>query len=134
MAKRNLWDSLLEPINPHLCVLLGVLNILYGAWGVLPGASEPLAYLDFLGMGDVWSVITLLMGIILFFIHKWGEPSQLSFPMSINGVLWAVMSGLVLFGDVHSNLWVLMGGVAIYSIFVSANLHTHFGYKRKINN
>lgn len=126
MAKRNLWDSLLAPINPHLCVLLGALNVLYGAWALLPGATEPVAYLNFYDIGFVWGIACFVLGAILVIIQKWGEPSQLSFPMAINGVLWSVMSGLAFFGDMHANLWILMGGVAVYSIFVSANLRTHF--------
>lgn len=128
MVKRNLWDSLQEPINPHLCVLIGILNVLYGLWAILP-FTDPLdvyPYMDFFVPGQFWGGCILLLGLVFIVIQKWGEPYMLGTLMAFNGILWSIMSALVCLGDWTTNIWILMGAVAVYSTFVAANIKTNF--------
>lgn len=137
MVKRNLWDSLQEPINPHLCLLLGILNVLYGLWALLPFAENPIEayeFLDLIAPGQFWGGCVLIIGLVLVTIHKWGEPYMLGSLMAINGILWTVMSALTALGDWQSNVWILMLGVAVYSTFVAANLKTNFKAPRNKKN
>ena len=128
MKNKDLWDSLLEPINPHLCVLLGFLNIAFGVLGLMPGASGSPVYsfLDAVAPAPIWAIISIAVGVMLVSLHKWGKTRDLVVPMWINGILWAFQATVVLFSDWNSSGWLIMGFIAVYSLFVAANFKVNF--------
>lgn len=128
MKNKDLWDSLLEPINPHLCVLLGFLNIAFGVLGLMPGASDSPVYsfLDAVAPASMWAIISIGIGVMLVSLHKWGKTVDLVIPMWINGVFWAFQSAVILFSDWNSSGWLIMGFIAVYSLFVAANFKVNF--------
>lgn len=130
--KQGFWDGLLDPINPNLCVLIGYLNIFYGSWKLIMGHSEnPLAYplLEHFVSAPALAIFLIVCGLAIVLTQKILNKQYLSKVMSMNGIIWAVMSALVVAGNLHSTIWILMGMVGIYSLFVAANLKTHFSSK-----
>lgn len=131
--KSNMWDQLLEPVNPHLCVLLSFLNILYGAWLFIQ-ASDPsivFPYLDYLLTGQVWGAVLIGIGLFMYGLHRYAKTHLLSRPMAVNGILWAIMTALIVVGNWHNAMWVLTFFVAVYCLFVAANLSINFTDKHK---
>jgi len=133
MYKRNLWDRLLDPINPHLSILIGLLNIVFGMWTILvppPDTAVIYPYLQYFQPGEPWGFVILIVGIWMLYVHFFHRVRYLFLPMSVNGVMWSIMTALVAFGDWHASVWILMSFVAIYSLFVAANLKVNFGLSR----
>ena len=129
IEKRKLRDGLLEPVNPHIAVLAAFLNLFYGIWVILPNATDPAAaapYLSYIFPGEAWGVPMVLLGIAMLLAFRYWNVESISNFMAINGVMWAVFAALMFFGDWHSAIWIQFGVVAVYSIFISANMKVNF--------
>ena len=130
VKKSNFWRALLEPINPHLCVLAGVLNLIYGIWSGVPGKGdldERYRFIEYLVPNEAWGIALAVFGLAMILVHRFFyNTTILCYAMAANGVVWAIMSGLIVFSDWRANSWILMAIICIYSMFVSANLKINY--------
>lgn len=126
---KDFWESMLQPINPNLSILIGLLNVLYGLWLFIP--DEDLAiyqYLDFFIPGQVWGVILVGLGASMMYINRKYSPRAQVKPMYLNAIIWSIITGFTALGDVTNNIWILMLFVCIYSIFVASNFWVNWEY------
>ena len=128
---KGFWVDMLKPINPNLSVLIGLLNIIYGAWSFIP--SDDQALLEYLSFVDVriWGLLLIGLGIYMVFTNRTKSLCKQSKPMAVNAVVWTMVSAWIAYTDFSNSIWILTAFIAIYSIFVSANFWVNYEYPNK---
>ena len=139
IQRRNLFDGLSAPMNPYLSIIGAILNIVYGGFLLLPWTRSPKAaapYLEYVFPDGLWAWPLLFLGIaMLLTLVFWNALSMSNF-MAANGILWSIMTGLLMVGEWTSGTWILYLVIAIYSLMTSANLKVNFAdydWRKKIS-
>lgn len=128
------FAGLLAPINPNLSILLGFLNVIYGAWMFIPSDQESQTiyrYLDFIVDGKWWGLFIVCVGLLMIYLNRTGRIKNSVKPMAFNSIMWTAIAAFVATGDIYNNVWIPMAFIAIYSMFVAANLWINYSYKKK---
>jgi len=126
----NLARRLLEPVNTSVISILGLFNLLFGIWLLLPFDSIVLSspYLSEWGIG----AITTLIGILILI----GSIFERLFPLSTGTLIgfcfWIAVTGVVLLTRWQSPGWIFALMIALYCLFVNLNIRINSNLLNKL--
>src|SRR6478672_2688241 len=129
-------ESLLQPINPTIIIVLGFYTIVWGLWLVVPmwstfGSSPVYLVMAKFAPEFLWGLLAIIAG--MFITRGAIKPSyeNLQLGSFIGFFHWLIIGIFYLFGQWQSTAWITAFAFAIYSAIIWVNVKTNRRHFKK---